>query len=105
MKKKIFGQPHRPRLSVFRSHQNIYAQIINDESASTIVSCSTLEKIIKGQIKNGRTCEASYLVGLTIGKRLLNKNIRTIVFDKGNRPYHGRIKALADGARKAGLNF
>jgi large subunit ribosomal protein L18 len=105
IKKKIIGTTERPRLCVFRSNQHIYAQVIDDTKCFTIVSCSTLDKELIDQIKVRRTCEASELVGLTIGKRLLEKNIKTVVFDKRNKPYHGRIRALANGARKAGLIF
>jgi large subunit ribosomal protein L18 len=104
-KKKIKGTTERPRLCVFRSHQHIYAQVIDDIKCYTLVSCSTLDAEIKEQIETVKTCQASELVGLIIAKRLLEKNIQTVVFDKRNRPYHGRIKALADGARKAGLIF
>ena len=104
-KKKIIGTTERPRLCVFRSNQHIYAQVIDDSKYSTLVSCSTLDIEIREKIKIAKTCEASELVGLLIGQRLIEKNIQTVVFDKRNKPYHGRIKALADGARKAGLNF
>lgn len=104
-KRKIIGTTERPRLCVFRSNQHIYAQVIDDSKCSTLVSCSTLDIEIREQIQIGKTCQASELVGSIIGKRLLEKNIQTVVFDKRNRPYHGRIKALADGARKAGLIF
>jgi large subunit ribosomal protein L18 len=105
IKKKIFGTAEKPRLCVFRSNKNIYAQVIDDTTYSTITSCSTLDIEIREQIKSGNTCKASEIVGLIIGKRLLSKNIQSVVFDKRNKPYHGRIKALAEGARKAGLNF
>jgi large subunit ribosomal protein L18 len=104
-KKKIVGTSEKPRLCVFRSNQHIYAQVIDDIKSSTLVSCSTLDIEVREQIKIGRTCQASELVGLIIGKRLIEKEIQNIVFDKRNRPYHGRIRALADGVRKAGLNF
>lgn len=104
-KRKIIGTTERPRLCVFRSNQHIYAQVIDDSKCSTLVSCSTLDIEIREQIQIAKTCQASELVGSIIGKRLLEKNIQTVVFDKRNRPYHGRIKALADGARKAGLIF
>nr|YP_010443740.1 ribosomal protein L18 [Vacuolaria virescens]UTE94627.1 ribosomal protein L18 [Vacuolaria virescens] len=105
IKKKILGTTNRPRLCVFRSNQHIYAQVIDDTKSSTLVSCSTLDIEIREQIKVGKTCKASELVGFILGKRLLEKNIKTVVFDKRNRSYHGRIKALADGVRKAGLIF
>lgn len=105
IKKKIIGTTERPRLCVFRSNQNIYAQVIDDTKYLTLASCSTLDKELRSQIETGNTCKASELVGLIVGKRLLEKNIKTVVFDKRNKPYHGRIKALANGARKAGLIF
>jgi large subunit ribosomal protein L18 len=105
IKKKILGTTNRPRLCVFRSNQHIYAQVIDDTKSSTLVSCSTLDIEIREQIEVGKTCKASELVGFILGKRLLEKNIQTVVFDKRNRPYHGRIKALAEGVRKAGLIF
>lgn len=104
-KNKIIGTTERPRLCVFRSNHHIYAQVIDDIKCFTLVSCSTLDIQIRQQIDTGKTCQASELVGLLIGKRLLEKNIKTVIFDKRNKPYHGRIKALADGARKAGLIF
>lgn len=104
-KKKIVGTTEKPRLCVFRSNQHIYAQVIDDSKSLTIVSCSTLDIEVRDNIKIGRTCKASELVGLILGKRLIEKQIESVVFDKRNRPYHGRIKALADGVRKAGLNF
>nr|YP_010444079.1 ribosomal protein L18 [Haramonas pauciplastida]UTE94966.1 ribosomal protein L18 [Haramonas pauciplastida] len=105
MKKNLIIKNTRFRLSIFKSHQNIYAQVINDSTASTVISCSTLDSEIRGKIKNGRTCAAAHLVGLTLGKRLIGNLITTVVVDKGYKPYHGRIKALADGVRKAGLNL
>ena len=104
-KKKIIGTTDKPRLCVFRSHQHIYAQVIDDSKSLTLVSCSTLDSEIRDQLKIGRTCEASELVGLVLGKRLIEKDIKTVVFDKRDKPYHGRIKALAEGVRKAGLVF
>jgi large subunit ribosomal protein L18 len=105
IKKKILGTSEKPRLCVFRSNQHIYAQAIDDVKSCTLVSCSTLDVEIRDKIQFGNTCEASELVGLTVAKRLLGKNIQSVIFDKRNKPYHGRIKALAEGARKAGLNF
>lgn len=104
-KKIIRGTSSRPRLVVFRSHQHIYAQIIDDSSANTIVSCSTIEASIKLQLESTSNISASTLVGETIGKRLTEKNIKSVIFDRNGRPYHGRIKAVAEGARKAGLDF
>jgi large subunit ribosomal protein L18 len=117
-KKKIIGTAQKPRLCVFRSNEHIYAQAIDDTTASTLVSCSTLDPYVKEILEtlkiennetiktyNSRTCRASIVVGLVIAERLLKKEITTVKFDKRNKLYHGRIKALADGARKAGLSF
>ena len=102
---RIKGTVERPRLSVYRSNENIYAQIIDDTNARTLVSCSTLDRSIKLVLSNGRTCEASRLIGEKLAELSLNKNITKIVFDRGPYLYHGRIKALADGARAGGLQF
>jgi large subunit ribosomal protein L18 len=102
---RIKGTIDRPRLSIYRSNENIYAQIIDDTTAKTLVSCSTLDRSIKLTLSNGRTCEASRLMGEKLAKLSFNKNITKIVFDRGPYLYHGRIKALADGARAGGLQF
>ena len=102
---KIQGTRKRPRLSVYRSNENIYAQIIDDTSSTTLVACSTLDRNIKLTLSNGRTCEASRLMGEQIAKLSLQKNITKIIFDRGPYLYHGRIKALAEGARIGGLQF
>mgnify|MGYP001064608482 CR=1 FL=1 len=99
---KISGTPEMPRLNVFRSEANIYAQIIDDVSGVTLVSASSLEKGFEGK---GNNCEAAAKVGEAIGQRAKDKGIDTVVFDRGGYLYHGRIKALAEGARKAGLEF
>jgi len=101
----IKGTIERPRLSVYRSNEHIYAQIIDDIAAKTLVSCSTLDRDIKLDSKNGRTCDASRLIGKKLAELSLKKNITKIVFDRGPYLYHGRIKALADGARAGGLQF
>ena len=101
----IKGTLERPRLSVFRSNEHIYAQIIDDTTSKTLVSCSTLDRDIKLNIKNGRTCDASRLMGEKLAELSKKKNITKIVFDRGPYLYHGRIKALADGARAGGLQF
>lgn len=101
----VKGTLEKPRLSVFRSHQHIYAQIIDDVNSTTLVSCSTLDPEIKSELKHGRTCDASKLVGIKLAERSLEKNIIKIVFDRGSYLYHGRVKALADGARISGLQF
>merc|ERR1711976_159316 len=101
----VKGTIERPRLSFYRSNENIYAQIIDDTTATTLVSCSTLDRDIKLAIINGRTCYASRLMGEKLAELSLKKNITKIVFDRGPYIYHGRIKALADGARAGGLQF
>jgi large subunit ribosomal protein L18 len=102
---QIKGTIERPRLSVYRSNENIYAQIIDDSNSKTLVSCSTLDRSIQLVLLNGRTCNASKLIGKKLAELSLKKNITQIVFDRGPYLYHGRIKALADGAREGGLQF
>lgn len=99
---KIRGTAKKPRLSVFRSHQTIYAQIINDEQGKTLVSAS--EKEIKSK-KNKTKTERAKLVGETLAKKALKKEIKQVIFDRGPYRYHGRVKALAEGAREGGLKF
>ena len=101
----VKGTLERPRLSVYRSNENIYAQIIDDTTSTTLISCSTLDRDIKLDITNGRTCDASRRMGEKLAELSLKKNITKIVFDRGPYIYHGRIKALADGARAGGLQF
>ena len=101
----IKGNLERPRLSIFRSNENIYAQIIDDNKSQTIISCSTLERIIKLKNQNRKCCEASKIIGQKLANRSLKKNVTKIVFDRGPYLYHGRIKALAEGAREGGLKF
>lgn len=102
---RIKGTSERPRLSVFRSNENIYAQIIDDTNSKTLVSCSTLDRSMKLAVSTGRTCDASRLMGERLAELSLKKNITKIVFDRGPYLYHGRVKALADGARAGGLQF
>jgi large subunit ribosomal protein L18 len=101
----VKGTSERPRLSVYRSNENIYAQIIDDTNSKTLVACSTLDRAIKLTISTGRTCDASRIMGEKLAERSLKQNITKIVFDRGPYLYHGRIKALADGARAGGLQF
>ena len=101
----IKGTPNRPRLSIYRSNEHIYAQIIDDSEAKTLLSCTSNQREIKIKVQNGRTCEAAYLVGQILAKRSLEKNIKQVVFDRGPYVYHGRIKAVAEGARSEGLEF
>lgn len=101
----VKGTNDRPRLSVYRSNENIYAQIIDDTTSHTLLACSTLDRSVKSSISNGRTCDASRLMGEKLAELSLRKNITKIVFDRGSYLYHGRIKALADGVRAGGLQF
>ena len=95
----------KPRLSVFRSSKQIYAQIIDDEHGATLVSASSLEKDQRGALKTGATVDAAKVIGKLIAERAAEKGIKDVVFDRGSYIYHGRVKALADGAREGGLNF
>ena len=103
--KKIIGTIDRPRLSIFRSHCHIYAQLIDDTHSCTLTSCSTLEKKYIPSELSSATKLAAFEVGKIVGSRALSKEIRVITFDRGNKPYHGRIQSVAEGAREAGLIF
>ena len=105
LRRTLAGTTERPRLAVHRSGKHIYAQIIDDINSKTLVSCSTLDRFIKLEIYNSKTCDASRLIGKKLAELSLKKNITRIVFDRGPYLYHGRIKALADGAREGGLQF
>jgi large subunit ribosomal protein L18 len=94
----------KPRLSVFRSSKQIYAQIIDDDQGATIVAASTLEKDNRGALKSA-TVAAAHAIGKLIAERAAAKGIKTVVFDRGGYMYHGRVKALAEGAREGGLEF
>lgn len=105
MRKDVVGTSERPRLNVFRSLNNIYAQIINDETRMTLVSASTLDKELRATIEKGGNIEAAKLIGKEVAKRALANGIEKVVFDRGGCIYHGRIAAVAEGAREAGLQF
>jgi len=105
VRNKIHGTADRPRLNVYRSLNHIYAQIIDDDSGTTLLTASTLDKEVKDKADKGYNVNAATAVGQLIAGRALEKGIRDIVFDRGGYKYHGRIKALADAAREAGLNF
>lgn len=105
VKKKILGTPKRPRLVVFRSLNHIYAQIIDDLSGKTLVSVSSLSPKLKERNKKGGNIKAAYTVGELLAQEARKKKIDSIVFDRGGYKYHGRVKALAEGARKGGLKF
>ncbi len=105
IRKRIFGTEQRPRLSVFRSAKHIYAQIVVDSTGSTLLAASSLSPEIKGEIGDLKKSEAAKKVGELIGRKAAEKNIRKVVFDRNGFLYHGRIKALAEGARETGLEF
>ncbi|HZL98158.1 MAG TPA: 50S ribosomal protein L18 [Terriglobales bacterium] len=105
IRKRIFGTEQRPRLSVFRSAKHIYAQLVIDSTGSTILAASTLSPDLRAEIGDLDKSDAAKKVGQWIGKKALEKNIQKVVFDRNGFLYHGRIKALADGARESGLVF
>ena len=101
----LSGTSDRPRLAVFRSNNHMYAQIIDDEAGNTLVAASTLEKDVKDNLKKTNDVEAASYLGTVIAKKALDKGIKTVVFDRGGFIYQGKIAALADAAREAGLEF
>lgn len=102
IRKRITGTVERPRMSVFRSNRSLYVQVIDDAAGATLASASTLEKDLKDVKRN---VEGATKLGEIMGKRLLEKNINTVVFDRNGYLYHGVVKAIAEGARKAGIQF
>ena len=105
MRNRFSGTAERPRLAVFRSNNHMYAQIINDTVGNTLVAASTLEKDVKAELEHTNNVDAAAYVGTLIAKRALEKGITTVVFDRGGYVYHGKVQALADAAREAGLEF
>lgn len=105
IRRTVTGTDVRPRLNVFRSAKHIYAQLIDDVTGNTLVSASTLDKELKGTVTNGGTVAAAEKVGELIAKRAKEKGYESVVFDRGGYLYHGRIKALAEAARREGLQF
>ncbi|MGA9883815.1 MAG: 50S ribosomal protein L18 [Candidatus Acidiferrales bacterium] len=105
MRKRIAGTAERPRLCVHRSSRHIRAQVIDDASARTIVSASSLDKDVRSQIRGGGNIAASKVVGKIIAERARAKGVENVVFDRGGYQYHGRVQALAEAAREAGLKF
>ena len=105
VRRKVIGTAERPRLAVFRSNQHIYVQVIDDNQQHTLAAASTLEPTLKSELKTGATCDASVEVGKLIAQRAIEKGISKVVFDRGGNIYHGRVKALAEAAREAGLDF
>lgn len=105
VRKPLRGTSERPRLSVFRSHKHVSCQIIDDSSGKTLVSASTRDKSVRGQVGYGGNKTAAQAIGKTIAERALAAGVKNVVFDRGNYKYHGRVAALADAAREAGLGF
>ncbi len=105
IRNKIVGTPERPRLNVYRSSTNIYAQIIDDAAGKTLVQASTIDKEIAAKVAEMTKVEAAKVVGAEVAKRAVEKGIKSVVFDRGGYLYHGRVKSLADGARENGLDF
>ena len=105
IRNRFSGTTERPRLAVFRSNNHMYAQIIDDTVGNTLVAASTLEKDVKAELEKTNNVDAAAYLGTVIAKKAIEKGIDTVVFDRGGFIYHGKIKALADAAREAGLNF
>lgn len=105
MRKKVFGVPTQPRLSVFKSRRHIYAQIINDLDGRTLVAASTLSPEFKTRAVKGKKADTAKVVGEILAEKALKGEIRRVVFDRGGYKFHGRVKALATGAREKGLSF
>jgi len=105
IRKRVFGTPERPRLSVFRSLKHIYAQIIDDTTGRTLCAASTLDKELREKLQGLTKTQQAIEVGKLIAKRALELGIKQVAFDRGGHKYHGRVKALADAAREAGLEF
>jgi large subunit ribosomal protein L18 len=105
VRKNVLGTPERPRLNVYRSLADIYAQVIDDKAGNTLVAASSIDHELREQTKGKTKTEQAVLVGELVAKRAQEKGIKLVVFDRGGFRYMGRVKALADGARKAGLEF
>jgi large subunit ribosomal protein L18 len=105
IRKTISGSAERPRLSVFRSAKHIYAQVVDDTTGKTLAAASTLSRDLRGTLSDGNKTDAAKKVGALIAKICLEKKLERVVFDRNGYLYHGRIRALADAAREAGLNF
>jgi len=105
VRKKISGTPERPRLNVFKSNSNIYAQVIDDVNGVTIASASTIDKELKGSIESASNKDAAQKVGELVAKRAIEKGVENVVFDRSGYLYHGKVKELAESAREAGLKF
>ena len=105
VRKKVFGTPDRPRLSVFRSNRHIYAQIIDDVAGATLASASTRTKGLRDQLPRAGNKKAAEIVGETVAKQALGVGIKCVCFDRNRSKFHGRVRVLAEAARKAGLAF
>lgn len=105
IRKRMSGTAERPRLAIFRSQSHIYAQVINDETGTTLCAASSLDEVLRKDLKRGATVAAAKAVGKLIADRAKEKSVERVVFDRGGFLYHGRIKALADAAREGGLQF
>ena len=105
VRKKILGSSTRPRLNVFRSNAHIYAQLIDDMNGRTLVHASSRDKDVRGTLKTGGSKEAATAVGKLLAERAKTAKVKKVVFDRGGRLYHGRVKALADASREGGLDF
>ena len=105
VRRKVSGTPQRPRLTVFRSHKNIYAQIVDDAAGRTLVTASTLQKPLRQQLQRGGNKAAATAVGAALASKAVEAGIRKVVFDRNGFAYHGRVKDLAEAARKGGLEF
>jgi large subunit ribosomal protein L18 len=105
IRKKVVGRTDRPRLAVYRSLAHIYAQIVDDAVGRTLASASTLEAELRGQLEGKKKLEQAQLVGRLVGERAVAAGVKQVVFDRGGNLFHGRVKALADSAREAGLEF
>jgi large subunit ribosomal protein L18 len=105
IRKRLIGAPERPRLAIFRSNKHIYAQIIDDSKGTTVTAASTLDVDAKKDVKHGGNIAAAKAVGKLVAERAKSKGIQTVLFDRGGYLYHGRVRALAEAAREAGLKF
>lgn len=105
LRNRFSGTAERPRLAVFRSNNHMYAQIIDDTVGNTLIAASTMEKEVRSQLEHTNDKAAAALVGTVIAKKALEKGIKSVVFDRGGFIYHGKVQALADAAREAGLEF
>lgn len=105
VRRDVQGTGERPRLTVYKSLKHIYAQIVDDSTGQTLATASTMGRDLRDTLKKTADVEAAKLVGLAIGRKALSRDIQKVVFDRNGYPYHGRVKALADAAREAGLQF